>query len=119
MSDTFGALYISGIQTGLPGGGVQGIGPFAIPCSGDQYTQTWVVDTTATVPVPTVTIPKGVLLVPPTGGTVAWGFKTYSSDIGTQLSVGYPTFIDFDTANPPTNLYLFSSGSVPIVVQFI
>jgi hypothetical protein len=117
MSDTFGALYISGQQTGLPSGGQQGIGPFAIPASGVQDTQTVIVNTTATIPVPSGA--QGVLLVPPVAGDVAWSFRTINGDTGTYLNQSLPSFIDFDPDNYPSNIHLNSASSVAITVQFI
>jgi hypothetical protein len=117
MSDAFGALYINGVQTGLPSGGPQGIGPFAVPASGVQDTNAWTVNTATTVPVPPLA--AGVLLVPPVGGSVAWSFKTISGDTGTHLDKALPTFINFDSSNMPANIYLTSAGSVVVVVQFL
>ena len=77
MSDTFGALYIQGQQNDLPGQGDQAIGPFAIPCSGVQYTNPVAISAdTRTVPLPSGA--QGVLLIPPAAGTVAWSYKTVS-----------------------------------------
>ena len=118
MSDTFGAVYVSGQQQALAGGGIQGIGPFAIPCSGVQDTRTIVVDTTATVGVPTDIVPNGVVLVPPVGGTVAWTFRTVNGDTGTHLNQALPSVIAFDPNNIPANIYLGSASSVTIVVQY-
>lgn len=116
MSDTFGAVYIQGIQIALPGGGNQNIGPFAIPASGVQDTQTVTVDTTATIAVPSTA--QGVVLIPPSGGTVGWAFRTVSGDTGTHLSKSLPSVITFDPTNEPSNIYLASVGSVEIVAQF-
>jgi hypothetical protein len=119
MSDTFGALYINGIQQGLPGGGIQGIGPFAIPCSGNQDTNIYGVNTSITITVPSVYVPQGVLIIPPTGGTVAFRFKTVSADSGVYLNPSLPSFINFDPSNLPVDVYLVSASSVDIGVQFI
>lgn len=118
MSDTFGAMYISGQQVDLPGQGDQVIGPFAIPCSGVQYTNP-VALSAGTKTIPTIANAQGVLLIPPAAGTVAWSYKTIVSDTGTFGSQTLPTFLDFDPANYPSNLYLTSAGTVTIVVQFI
>jgi len=118
------SLVITGQQSGLPGGGVQGIGPFSVACSGVQDTQEWVVNTSATVPVPTIAAgyaanAAGVLLIPPSGGSVAWSFKTTVGDTGIHGDQTTPTFLNFDAANQPANIYLTSASSVIIVVQFI
>jgi hypothetical protein len=117
MSLTFGALYLNGIQQALPGQGIQGIGPFAIPCSGKQDTVTVTVNTTVTQPVPAAS--AGVIIVPPTGSTVALTMKTVSGDTGMRINPGLPTFYDFDSAAVPSNLYLVSASSVAVVLQFI
>ena len=111
------SLVITGQQSGLPGGGVQGIGPFSVACSGVQDTNSWTVNTSATVPVPTTA--AGALLIPPAGGTVAWSFKTTVGDTGIHGDQTTPTFLNFDAANQPANIYLTSASSVIIVVQFI
>ena len=116
VSDTFGAVYVSGMQNGLPGGGVQGIGPFAIPCSGVQNTRDIPVNTTATVGVPVGA--QGVVLVPPATGTVAWQFRTVNGDTGTFLSRSLPSVITFDPGSEPGNVYLNSASSVVITCQF-
>ena len=116
MSNTYGAVYVSGQQNALPGGGNQGIGPFAIPASGVQDTQSITVNTSATVAVPAGG--QGLVLVPPSGGMVAWRFKTQSSDTGTYMSKTLPSVITLDPNNYPSNIYLASASSVVIVVQF-
>ena len=118
------SLVITGQQSSLPGGGVQGIGPFSIACSGVQDSQEWVVNTTATIPVPTIAAgyaanAAGVLLIPPAGGSVAWRYKTVSGDTGTYGNQTTPTFLNFDFNNMPTNVYLTSASSVIITVQFV
>lgn len=117
MSLTNGALYLSGIQQALPGAGIQGIGPFAIPCSGKQDTVTVTVNTTSTIAVPLAS--AGALIIPPTGSTVALTMKTVNGDTGMRINPGLPTFYDFDSAAVPSNLFLVSASSVAVVVQFI
>lgn len=127
MSDTFGALYFQGQQLNLPGGGPQSIGPFAIPASGIQEIVTVkLADSTVTTVVPTTAAgyaynAQGLVLIPPVGGTVAWVYSAYMvpSDSGLSGSPQYPTVLTFDPANMPTNIYLFSSGTVSIVLQFL
>lgn len=116
MSDTFGAVYVSGQQIALPGGGQQGVGPFAIPASGVQDTQTVTVNTASTIAVPAGC--QGVILVPPVGGSVAWRFKTVSGDTGTYLSQSLPTVITLDPNNLPSDIYLTSASSIAVVLQF-
>ncbi len=114
MSDTFGALYMMGQQNNLPGGGTQGIGPYAIAASGVQDSNTWVVDTAETVPVPAGA--AGALIIPVSGTDIR--YKTVSGDTGTYQGA-QPTFLCFDSAHVPSNIYLTSAGSVTVVVQFI
>jgi hypothetical protein len=119
MSLTFGALYMNGIQQALPGEGIQGIGPFAVPCSGVQDTQTVTVNTSSTIAIPATA--QGVIITPPAGSTVHLTQKTNSGDTGTRINPGGPTFLNFDLVNTavPSNLYLVSASSVAVVVQFI
>lgn len=124
MSDTFGALYIQGQQLNLPGGGPQAIGPFALPASGVQSIVTVnLVDNTVTVPVPTTAAgypynATGVLLVPQ-GITIEFQYKTVSGDTGIHGSPAYPSFLAFDLNNMPSNIYLTSTGTVSVVLQFL
>lgn len=122
VSDTFGALYIQGIQIALAGGGIQGIGPFAIPCSGVQDTQTRNITTAVTtVAVPTApALPSGVVIIPPIGGVTDTNliYKNVIGDSGINLSPFYPTMISFDPADVPNNmLFATASGSILITIQ--
>lgn len=119
MSDTFGAVYLSGQQMALPGGGVQGIGPFAIPASGVQDTNTWNISTSPiSVGVPNGA--QGVLLIPPVGGVTAWLFKTVSADTGTFLSPSLPSFVCFDLNNIPAHIFMLTgAGTTTITAQFV
>ena len=121
MSNTFGALYIQGQQTNLPGGGIQGIGQFAVPASGTQDTPTCqcTAASTFTLALPTSIAPVGALVIPPSTASGTIKIKTVSGDSGIFVSPSYPTWICFDPSNLPTNLYITCSVSQAIVVQFI
>lgn len=117
MSDTFGALYMQGNQIGLPGGGIMGIGPFAVPCSGVLDNKLYGVNTTVTVPVATGA--AGAIIIPPASGTVSFSYKTVPGDTGIYASPSQPSFLAFDPAHIPSSIYLVSASSVDITVQFI
>lgn len=116
-------MYIQGLQINLPG--QQSVGPYSIPASGtQQVVQAVLVASTVTVTVPTVAAgypesATGALIIPPTGGTVAWSYKTTSGDTGIHGSPLYPSVLSFDPANMPTTLYLVSTGTVTLTVQFL
>lgn len=121
MSNTYGALYIQGQQTNLQGGGPQGIGAFAVPASGvqDTITVNCLASTLTTTVIPTNITPTGVLVIPPTSGIASILFKTVLADTGTYLNPQYPSFVAFDPAHLPTNVYLTCGAANVVVLQFI
>lgn len=117
---SFGSFYISGLQTGIPSGGQQSLGPFTIAFSDTADTQTLICNTTLTVPVPPSAL--GVWIIPPlVTGTFSLSVRTVPGDSGIYIAPDGPTYINFDaiTPNIPANLYFNSGGSVPVTVQFV
>ena len=125
MSDTYGALYIQGQQINLPGGGGnQGIGQYAIPASGIQYTVTLLVPDSSgsSIPLSLLPIPPtGVLIIPPVAGTVPFTFRTVFGDTGIDLSPAYPSWVAFNPADHPAYVYFVAATghTVDLTVQFI
>jgi len=116
---TIGSINISGLQTNLAGGGQQSVGPYSVPMSATQDSQSITVNTTATVAVPSTAY--GVIVNGPASGTTTIEIKTVSGDTGIFIDpTGLPTVICFDHKTPhvPSNLYLVSGASVVVNVQF-
>lgn len=117
MSASNGFYSIQGIQTGTGVGRVP-LGPFNVPFGDVTEVLTETVNTAVTIPVPPGA--QGVSISPPPGNTTpSLKVKTVSGDSGTFIGPGTPSVIQFDPANLPANIYLVSSGSVVVVVQFI
>ena len=117
---TYGSFNISGLQNGLASGNQNSLGPFAVPFSATTFQETITVNTTATIAVPATAL--GVAIIPPLAGSAhSLTFKTVSGDTGVYISAVSPTVIEFDLANGhvPSNIYLVSSGSIAVTVQFL
>lgn len=117
---SFGSFYVTGLQTGTPNGGQQSLGPFAVAFSDTNDTQTYVVDTTQTVPVPSSAL--GVWIIPPLStGTFSLSVRTVPGDTGIFIAPDSPTYIAFDevTPNIPSDLFLVSGGSTLVTIQFV
>ena len=125
MSDTYGALYIQGQQINLPGGS-QGIGQFAIPASGLQGTYAVYLSGTTPVatpvPEPGGTLPIGVLVIPPAGGTAGIRIRFNGNTIANlPINPQYPSWFAMDPGDIWTNVYLTSTSgtAVTVILQFV
>ena len=119
MSNTFGALYIQGQQINLPGGGIQGIGQFAIPCSGVQQTLSQPL-TSSNVSVTVPTGAAGMLIIPPADNVQPVFIAPINTATGLVLSGEFPSFLAFDFSDPPISFYMKSEGSnFTVTIQFI
>lgn len=116
---TYGSFNVAGIQFPTEGSGSVPLGPFGIAFSNTAQTTTVTVNTTSTVSVPSTA--GGVAIIPNTGNVGTIKFKTVSGDSGTYISPNAPSFIEFDTINSevPANIYLVTSVSTQITLQFL
>ena len=114
---SYGFFQIAGIQSGTGSGGEGYLGPYAVAFGSALDIRQIVVNTTATIPVPTGAL--GVCIIPPIGNTTpTMVFKTVAGDTGTRINPGAPSLIEFDSAAIPANIYLVSGGNVTVQVQF-
>lgn len=112
----FGAFYINGLQTGIPGGNQTSLGPFAVPFTGCQDVFQQVLSVGAnTVTVPTATVPGGLWIIPPNGSTV-----TLQLPGGLYIDPQSETFVNFDNTTPhvPASIVITAGGTVTVVFQF-
>jgi hypothetical protein len=124
---SFGAFYINGLQTGLPGGNQQSLGPFAIPFADVQAVYQEVLGSGAnyiTPPQPadlSGNMANGVWIIPPDGNTVTLLLQGAPTDTGFYINPQTPTYLPFDTVTPnyPAQIVLTASGAVTIVLQFV
>lgn len=114
---TYGTWQLAGVQSGTGSGGEVYLGPYAVAFGSAQKSIPFVVNTTATVPVPTGAL--GVCIVPPIGNTTpSLSVKTVSGDTGIRIAPGGPTLIEFDSAAVPSNIYLVSGSNVTVQLIF-
>lgn len=116
---SYGFFQIAGVQSGTGAGGQSTLGPYAIPFGSSFDVQPVVVNTTATVPVPSGAL--GVCICPPIGNTtpsVEWSTVSTGNAAGNYIAPGVPSLWEFDSAHLPSNIYLVSGSSVTVQVQF-
>lgn len=115
-----GFFQLAGVQSGTGAGGQGYLGPYAIAFGSAFDVQQVVVNTTATVPVPSGA--AGVCICPPIGNTtpsVQWSAVSLANaSAGNYIAPGVPSLWEFDSAHVPANIYLNSGGSVTVQVQF-
>ena len=117
---SYGFFSIAGVQSGTAQASQMALGPFALPFGSATESSPVLVNTTATVPVPTGAL--GVAIIPPIGNTTpTLQFSMVSSgnaSAGNYIAPGTPSVIEFDSAHVPANIYLVSGASVTVQVQF-
>ncbi len=114
---SYGTFQLAGIQSGTSKGGEVYLGPYAVAFGSAAQVQQVVVNTTATVAVPTGAL--GVCIIPPIGNTTpSVSVKTVSGDTGIFVNPGAPSLLEFDSAHLPSNIYLVSGSNVTVQVQF-
>ena len=113
-----GFFNIVGTQTAGPNYGAQELGPFTINFAAPVHIVTVTVADTQTVGVTPDS--GGVFILPPEGNTTpSISVRTVLGDTGIRINPGGPTYLDWDPAAIPTNLYFTSGGSVNITLQFV
>ena len=117
---SFGTFQLAGVQSGTSKGGEVYLGPYAGAFGSAAQVQQVVVNTTATVPVPTGAL--GVCVMPPVGNTtpsVQWSTVSLANAAaGNYIAPGVPSLWEFDAAHLPSNIYLNSGSNVTVQVQF-
>lgn len=116
---SYGTFQIAGVQSGTGAGGQAILGPYAIPFGSAFDVQQVVVNTTATIPVPSGA--AGVCICPPIGNTtpsVEWSSVSSANAAGNYIAPGVPSLWEFDSAHLPADIYLVSGGNVTVQVQF-
>ena len=115
-----GFFQLAGVQSGTAGGGQNYLGPYAVNFGTAFETLQVVVNTPATVTVPTGAL--GVCVTAPIGNTtpsVQWSTVSLANaSAGNFIAPGTPSLLEFDPAHLPSNLYLNSGGNVTVQVQF-
>lgn len=118
---SFGTFQIQGVQSGTSAGGESNLGPYALNFGSALVVQQVVVNTTATVAVPTGAL--GVCVTAPLGNTtpsLEWSTVSLANaSAGNFIAPGGPSIWEFDPAHLPSNLYLNSGGNVTVQVQFL
>lgn len=112
-----GAFYVTGLQTNLPGQGVIGLGPFAIPFTDIQQ----IIEMTLLMGVANDIVPpqtSGGLWIIPVGTTnvgplVLGGADT---DAGLNINPNGPTFLNWDQTFENSVYVLISAGQDMTVV---
>jgi hypothetical protein len=115
---SYGYFTLGGIQVQTAGGGQASLGPYSVAFGSTLDSAPVVVNTTATIAVPAGCL--GVCISPPAGNTTpSVQFSSVSAlDVG-YIAPGSPSLIGFDPAHLPANIYLQTSSSVTIQVQFV
>jgi hypothetical protein len=115
-----GFFQLAGVQNATAAGGAGYLGPYAIAFGPVIDIQAVVVNTTATVPVPTGAL--GVCVTAPIGNstpTLQWSTVSLANaQAGNYIAPGVPSLWEFDPAHRPSNIYLSSGGNVTVQVQF-
>ena len=116
---TFGTWQLAGVQSGTSEGGTSTLGPYAVAFGSARQVQQVVVNTTATVAVPTGS--SGVCVIPPIGNStpaIQWSTVSTGNASGNYINPGGPSLWEWDLGHVPSNLYLVSGGNVTVQVQF-
>ena len=117
---TYGTWQLSGVQSGTGAGGEGVLGPYAVAFGSAFDIRQIVVNTTATVAVPTGA--AGVCIIPPIGNTtpsLEWSTVSTGNAASNFIDPGGPSVWNFDPGHVPSNIYLVSGSSVTVQVQFI
>lgn len=119
----YGSWAVQGIQDFTPSGLTIALGPYTVAFSACQSAVVYTVNGTTTISVPTSPTPAGVAVIPPINtGTVAVTLKFNSGDTGVHIDPAGPTIVNFDNTNPgnvPANMYLVTTASTNVLVQFL
>ena len=115
---TNGSWTAVGLQTGLPAGNTQTLGPFAFQFSAVQSISS---DALFTGQNGFSIFPgaSGLWIFPPPGNAVTLLLQGDPSDVGTFINPLGPTYIGFDPVNYPTTMYLTVSGNVVVTFQYV
>lgn len=119
MTD-FGSWTAVGLQTGLPAGNAQALGPFTFEFSGAQTIQPVLLTPGANgIFFPETPPAAGLWIFPPLGNTATMLLQGDPADTGIYLNPQAPTFLNLDPANYPTNVFVTTTDTFTITVQYV
>lgn len=113
---TNGFFNVIGTQTGTPGGGFSQLGPFTIDFGPEAYVIGYNFNGPVTVGVPISSL--GVWLIP-TPIVTTLTVRTVLGDSGIPISTQGPSYLAWNTAAVPSDLYLVSGELMTVSVHFV